>query len=264
MKHLRTPFVKFFIENMKNNFDFFLRQRLTLSKKNYSEPNEAKENLFSDKELIERESQLYEKFGLEYIKSNSTRQNYLENLYTIDILEGYLGIEPKVNLKVLDIGCKNWFYAKGEYFFFEKYCNYLQLDGLEIDTNRLYSNLYTRGEVAKFYIKDLENVNYIGKDFLKHEEKYDYITWILPFIVEEPLLKWGLPLKYFKPEKMLQHAYDLLNEGGSLFIVNQGEVEYKVQRELCEILNIYYIALGEIKSKFLDYEIPRYGILIKK
>lgn len=256
--------MKFFIQNLRNSFDFFLRQRLALSKKNYSEPNEAKENLFSDKELIERECQLYEKFGLEYIKSNSTRQNYLENLYIIDILEDYLGIEPKVNLKVLDIGCKNWFYAKGEYSFFKKYCECLQMDGLEIDTNRLYSNLYTRGEVAKFYIKNLENVNYIDKDFLKHEEKYDYITWILPFVVEEPLLKWGLPLKYFKPEKMLQHAYDLLNEGGSLFIINQGEVEYKVQRELCERLKIYYIALGEIKSKFLNYEILRYGILIKK
>lgn len=260
MKH----FTKHIIQNLKNSFDFFLRQRISLSRKNYFEENEQKEDLFEEKELIELEKILYENFDLEYLKSNSTRQNYLENLYTIDILNKYSEMEFKTDLNVLDIGCKNWFYVKGEYFFFKKYCKNLKIDGIEIDSNRLYYNFYSRGEVAKFHIKNLLNVNYIEKDFLKHNEKYDYITWILPFVVEEPLLKWGLPIECFKPEVMLKHAYDGLQEDGVLFIINQGEVEYKVQKQLCTKLKIPFKELGEIKSIFLNYEIPRFGVLIKK
>ena len=65
-------------------------------------------------------------------------------------------------------------------------------------------------------------MEYIAGDLLKHNQKYDYIIWYLPFITEYPLIKWGLPLKYFKPLKMLEHAYHLLNKNGELLIINQG------------------------------------------
>lgn len=256
--------MKHFIQNLRNNFDYFLRNKISLTRKNYFEQNESKQHLFKDSSLIELEKRLCEKFDLQYLKLNSTRQNYLDNLYTVHILEKYLDIKPRKVLKVLDIGCKNWFYAKGEYSFFKKYSADLQLDGVEIDTKRLYSNFYTRGEVAQFYIKGLKNTYYISKDFLKHNGKYDYLIWILPFVVKEPLLKWGLPLKYFKPETMLEHAYNSLNEGGTIFIINQGAVEYNIQIELCRNLKIPCTELGQIKSEILDYEIPRYAILIKK
>lgn len=263
--------MKYFFQNFKNNIDFFLRQHLKLSKKNYFEKNESKEGLFESKyktciysqKALEKEKYLVEKFDLDYVKSNSTRDNYLENLYTIDLLDKYLDINFREDLNVLDIGCKNWFYAKGEYFFFKKYCEKLNLEGIEIDANRLYSNFYSRAEVAKFHIKNLQRVKYIKNDFLNHNEKYDYIMWILPFVVEAPLLKWGLPKKYFQPEKMLMHAYNSLNKGGEIFIMNQGKVEYETQKALCEKLNIPYISVGEIKSEFLSYQNPRYLILIK-
>ena len=256
--------MNYFIRNLKNNVDFFLRQRLNFSRKNYFAPNESKNGLFTIIELIEREKELIENFNLEYLKSNSTRENYLENLYIIDLLDRYLEIDFQDNLKVLDVGCKNWIYVKGEYSLFKKYCKKLILDGIELDVNRLYSNFYTRGEVAKFHIKDLDAANYIAGDFLNHEEKYDYIIWILPFIVEYPLIKWGLPRKYFQPRKMLTHAYNSLNEGGKLFIINQGEAEYEVQKALCEELKISYKPLDKIQSDFLEYKNPRYSILIKK
>lgn len=256
--------MKYFLQNLKNNIDFFTRQIFDFSRKNYSERNESKEGLFATKELIEREKYLFEKFELTALKSNSTRENYLQNLYTIDLLNKHLSMIFKENLKILDIGCKNWFYAKGEYFFFKKYCETLTLDGIELDTNRLYTNFYTRTEVAKFHIKDLNGSKYISGDFLNHKEKYDYFVWILPFVVKEPLLKWGLPMEYFQPEKMLEHAYNSLNNDGQIFIINQGEVEHEVQKALCEKLNINYIPIGEIQSEFVNYKIPRYAILIKK
>lgn len=257
-----------FLQNIKNIIDFFLRQKLPISRKNYFEPNEDKEGLLTLSKALEKERFLLEEYDLQYLKSNSTKQNYLENLYMIDILDKYLSpclsaIQP-LNLSVLDIGCKNWFYAKGEYAFFKQFCNNFKLDGIELDANRLYSNFFSRKEVAKFYIKGLENINYIEGDFLNLNKAYDYIIWILPFVVEEPLLKWGLPKKYFKPEEMLRKAYDSLKNDGSMLILNQGETEYKIQIKLCEKLNILYTTFGEVKSDFLDYNIPRYAILIKK
>lgn len=260
--------MKYFVSNIKNNIDFFLRNKLVFSRKNYFEKNEDKDGLFPDKNSIQREKFLLEKYNLDYLKSHSTVQNYLENLYTIDLLDKYLEITPKDNLSVLDVGCKNWFYAKGEYFFFNKYCEKLSLNGIELDPNRVYTNLYSRAEVAKFHLKDLQGVNYIKKDFLayklEHNEKYDFIIWILPFVAYEPLQKWGLPKKYFQPKEMLAHAYDSLKEGGELFIINQGEAEYEEQKKLCDELNILYSQVGEVDSFFINYKINRYALLIKK
>lgn len=257
-----------YLDNLKNNIDFFLRQRLAFSKKNYSEENENKEGLFEGV-IAEREKFLVEKYDLENLKSNSTRLNYCENLYLIDILDEHLApnfstFRPLERSTVLDIGCKNWSYAKGEYAFFKKYCKNVQMDGIELDANRLYSNFFSRKEVAKFYINGLKNVNYIEGDFLNHEGKYDFIIWILPFVVESPLVKWGLPLRYFKPEEMLKKAYDSLKEGGSMLIFNQGQIEHEAQIELCKKLNIFYTTFGEVKSDFLPYNIERHLILIKR
>jgi len=127
-----------FLLNLKNNFDFFVRTHFSFSRKNYVEKNESKEGLCE----IEREKILYEKYDLEYLKNNSTMQNYLENLYTLDLLDRYftphLNPLPKGERKnnkknyelgegesqtILDIGCKNWAYVKSEYAFFKKYCN---------------------------------------------------------------------------------------------------------------------------------------------
>lgn len=255
--------MKYIWPNTKNIVDFFLRENLSFSRKNYSEKNESKENLFSDNSLIQKEQELFNKYDLAELKNNSTRLNYLENLHLLDLLDKHFPITPQENLKILDIGCKNWFYAKGEYFFFKKYCENLNMDGVEIDTKRLYSNFYTRGEVAKFYIKGLDNVNYISGDFLNLKTKYNYIVWILPFIIKEPLLKWGLPLNYFKPEEMLLHAVNSLEQNGKLLIINQGEEEYSEQKRFCKKLNIRYKEIGEIKSDFIEYK-KRYAILIDK
>lgn len=262
-------------ENIKNSVDFFLRQKFAFSRKNYSEKNEDKEGLLASPKALEKEQELIAKYDLDYLKNNSTRQNYLENLYTIDVLDKHFTPHPGFahplpqgarvkELKVLDIGCKNWFYAKGEYFFFKKYCQNLQLNGIELDSNRLYTNLYSRKQVALFHIRDLQNTNYIEGNLLNHSAKYNYIIWILPFVVKDPLIRWGLPMKYFQPAELLKKTYDLLENSGSMLIINQGEYEYEVQQKLCEKLEIKYNTFGEVKSEILTYNIPRYSILIER
>ncbi len=244
-----------FFQNLKNEIDFFIRRRAKISRRNFCPPNEPKEEIF-DKDL-------FEKYGLEDFKNNSTRQNYLENLYLLDLFDKYLKVEFKPEIRVLDIGCKNWSICKAEYFFFKKHCKKVILRGIELDSNRLYNNFYSRFEVAKYYTKGIE-ADYIEGDFLQYEEKYDYMIWVLPFVFERPLLKWGLPQKYFKPEEMLSHALEHLNDGGKIFIINQGEEEFEAQKRLCEKLNIKYNSYGQIQSEFLQYKHKMFLIEVLK
>ncbi len=223
------------IENLKNSLDFFLRERLKLSRKNFVEKNE--------KNLM---------------------RNYLENLYTFDILSTSFSTEKKHFARVLDIGSKNWFYAKGEHQFFESFCEDFELDGVEIDAHRLYTNLYSRYETSKFYTKNLPKTTYHCTDLLSINKKYDFIIWFLPFVTMAPLRYWGLPERLFMPKKLLSHAFSLLNEGGEMLIINQGEHEANAQKELFEQLEIKYEEKGIVKSDFLEYKNDRYAFLIKK
>jgi len=221
-------------EDLKNNIDFFIRNKTKFSRKNFKETNEKN---------IER--------------------NKKENLYTTDILEKLLYKSQKNEIKILDIGCKNWFYAKGEYNFFKNLYEKIQLDGVEIDAHRLYSNFYSRYEVAKFYIKNLENVNYIAGNLLNIYEKYDFIIWFLPFVTINPHKYWGLPKKLFMPETLLKHAYSLLKPNSQMLIVNQGSNEAQIQKQMLDNLGLNYEEKGLIESRFLKYTHPRYAFLIK-
>ena len=222
-------------EDFKNNIDFFIRNNTKFSRKNYIEKNQ---------ELIARYDQ--------------------ESKYLYDILDSVFEKRQNNNIKILDIGCKNWYYAKGEHSFFASFCNDFKLDGVEIDAYRLYNNFYTRFEVAKFFIKNLENTNYIAGNLLELKEKYDYIIWLLPFVVPEPLMAWGLPKKFFCPDELLKHAYNLLKENGQMLIINQGEKEAEVQKELLKKCFLPHKYLGEIKSRHFAYKYQRYGFLIDK
>lgn len=218
-------------EDLKNKFDFYIRTKTKFSRKNYS-----------------------------------GNINNSEAKYLLDILTNYFPIDFQENISVLDIGSKNWAYVKGEYDFFKNYSNQLVLDGVEIDAYRLNSNFYSRYEIAQFYIKNLQGVNhgvnYYPDNLLNINKKYDYIIWLLPFITIYPLQKWGLPKKYFMPEKLLEHAYKLLNK--QMLIINQGEEEAEIQKTILNNLGIEYKELGTIESQALEFKNTRYGFLMQK
>jgi len=255
--------LQYFFNDIKNNIDFFLRNKLIISRKNYFEKSENKANVFKNEIQIKTFEKLKNTYNLELL-NNTTIQNYLENLYFINLFDNIFSKEYKENISILDIGSKNWSYVKSEYIFFKNYSNNFKLNGIELDAYRLCTNLYSRYEIAKFHIQNLENTNYIVDDFLNHQQKYDFIIWILPFITQYPLVKWGLPLKYFKPEKMLLHAFNLLNKDGKLLIINQNKKEYEIQKQLNEQLNLKTKYFDEIDDIFNVFKNKRYCCLIEK
>ena len=222
-------------KDLRNTIDFFIRNKTKFSRKNFVEKN-----------------------------ANLLERNEQENLYTKEILSKYFTKEHKNKIKALDIGCKNWFYAKGEYNFFKSIANEVILDGVELDAYRLYSNFYSRYEVAKFYTKGLDKTIYIAGNLLDLKGKYDYIIWFLPFVVIKPHIYWGLPKKLFCPQKLLKHAYSLLENDGEMLIINQGKEEANAQKLLLDKLKIPYEELGEVKSEFFEYNYKRFGFLVKK
>jgi len=215
--------------DFKNRFDYFLRSKTKFSRKNYSEDLECTHRV---------------------------------NGYTFDILSKSLRPEYKNHLRVLDIGSKNWEYVRGEYKFFKQYCEELSLDGVEIDAYRLYSNFYSRYEYAKFYIKDLAGANYYPDDLLNIQGEYDYIIWFLPFVTKYPLKRWGLPESLFMPEKLLEHAMELLKK--EMLIVNQGEAEAEIQKNMLDAFGVKYREVGILKSEVLEYKNQRCGFIIVK
>lgn len=258
------------IENIKNNIDFFIRNTFKVSRKSFCVPNEPKDVMFNQlpQEKVETaqklEHALFCKYKLEHLKNNSSVRNYLENLYIIELLEQSFSFNKISTPSILDIGSKNWFYAQGEHAFFAHNCKDFSLTGIELDAFRVYTSFYSRYDAANFYIKGLKNTEYIAGNLLNHNHKYDYITWFFPFITATPLLKWGLPLKFYKPKEMLSHAYNLLNKNGQMLIVNQGKEEYKIQLQLLQELGITYQPKGKINSCILEHEHERYYIVVTK
>lgn len=237
--------------DLKNKFDFFIRQKTKFTRKNYSPRPQKVSDLIPNNQ-----------YDLTILKSDITRQNCIENLYILDILDKYFRIYPMQDLKVLDIGSKNWNYAKGEYIFFKYNCHHLELTGVELDAHRLCWNLYSRKEIARYNIKYLPFTKYVDEDFMKLNGKFDYITWFLPFLGEFQHKAWGLPMEFFNPKAMLAHAKECLNDGGAMFIVNQGESEFWLQKQLCEDLGLEYQEIGLIGSEFSPYKLPRYALIV--
>ncbi len=203
----KNKFFKFmnFLKNLHNEIDFFFRKNIKISRKIKGEKSPT------------------------------------DTSHVSEWLEKYINVD-KDNIKILDIGAKNWFYVRDLYNFF-KYNNFekeIWLDGIEIDAYRLYTDFHTRRDYALHYTRGLKNCSYIAGDFLNHYDKYDYITWFYPFVTELPLLEWGLPLSKFKPLEMLRHAVASLRPGGIILIKNLNEKEYEIQEKLFQELNIPY------------------------
>lgn len=239
------------MSELKNQFDYYLRNKTKFSRKNYSpKPQNVSDFFFNPN------------YDTTILQKDITRINCQENLYMLDILDKYLRVYPSEELKVLDIGSKNWSYAKGEYIFFKHYCHHLELTGVELDAYRLCWNFFSRYEIAKYNIKYLPFTRYLDEDFMNIEGQFDYITWFLPFVGKYQHSRWGLPMKYFRPKEMLLHAKNCLKDGGLMFIVNQGESEFWLQKQLCEDLGLKYKEIGAICSNFSFYKLPHYALIV--
>ncbi|KAA3648364.1 MAG: hypothetical protein DWQ07_05050 [Chloroflexi bacterium] len=263
--------------SLRNFIDFPLRQGIRWRRPLHSIKNESKEDLFADLPLTEREAvekreiELRDHYRLQKLHRSSTRQNYRENLYYLELLarcweEASLNLPMSPN--VADIGVSHWFYVQAFYNFLTwqggDNVRSVNLAGFEVDPYRVYSDLRSRYDHALAHIGDLPGTHYIPQGFQRKPEAYDLITMFFPFVFQPDHLRWGLPAKMFAPRQMLSDAWDSLKPGGVLLIVNQGLKEHEAQREMLGAITSSPPISFKHESPFFLYDLPRYVLVSVK
>jgi hypothetical protein len=111
----------------------------------------------------------------------------------------------------------------------------IELNGIEIDAYRRFTNLRTRMDYGMYYSKLIRDGHYHPQDFLLWEKPLDFIFLLNPFVTVEALQAWGLPLKYLRPQKLFDHAFDLLAaQGGTLLLSSPSSEEHTLGRRIAK------------------------------
>ncbi len=212
-------------------------------------------NRFDDSQQARLEA-LSQKYARRNWTEACTALEYLESLYVLDICDRYLS---PTGGRGLDIGCKNWAYLPALCAFSGN-----TWDGVELDAYRRYIDLTTRKAHGEYMVRQFPGCRYIAGSLCDLRDRYQTITWFLPFVTVTPLVAWGLPRRFFEPEALLRRAWDLLLPGGEMFIVNQGRSEADRQQSLFTATGLSARELGRIESCLSPFKKERFGWLVKK
>lgn len=229
-----------------NQLHFKIRNIIKIQKKGKINTFEPKKRI----DILEKEHELRTKYEIENWRNISPAHEYYVSLHYLSILETFL---PAQKIKhVIDVGSKNFFYAAVMSEYFKKMDSGVRLTGIELDGYRRYENWFTRAEYANHYIKDLPNTTYIVGDYLESKEKADVITMFLPFMTLEPLINWGLPKEKFVPLALMKHAWEQVESGGTILVVNQEKEEQDKLFLILQNLEIPYKNGGSYYSPFYN------------
>ncbi len=291
----------------RNQVGLAFREWMSGSFGTFAEKPGQNERLFAEgSEAHKSEARLQACYDLVCVQMTATSERYREVLTYLLWLETFkeaglslsAGFEtpPAPNqpaVRWLDVGAKNWAYLPAIAVFLESLganpstimqseespgldfenieaiqpASFL-INGVELDGFRRYQDFHTRRDYALAFTQSIPAATYHVQNILEWQEPADIISHFLPFVFVEPHLAWGLPLSRFEPDRILQHTVSLLNPGGSLLLVNQGETEAEAQQVLLASLPANSLAtitsIGVLPSPFLNYQHARYGFLCVK
>ena len=139
---------------------------------------------------------------------------------------------------------------------------------VEIDAHRRYWNLVTRRSRGEQIARAHAGCRYLVgsvRALAPAAQRFDLITWTLPFIFEAPLAARGLPDRFFEPGPLLDHVLSLLSPRGALVIINQGESERDEQRRLLAAAGVAaprIRAFGPLASPLSPFRRPRWAFRV--
>lgn len=231
---------------------FAIRSRLRWSRGAAKLTNEDKSALFSHLEGAAKtnaescELHLRQRYNLQTLREQSRCLDYADNLMLLEVFEKLLAAAPRSvtlpggPIAVTDVGSKNFNYAFALERFFRTYQDATRdvtLTGIEIDGYGLYPNLHSRADYGHAFAAQTQNrsVTYRVEDFtISALPPQDVITMLFPFVTQYALKRWGLPQKYFGPEKILEKAATSLRAGGLLIAMHQTDEEHAIARPIFE------------------------------
>ncbi len=244
--------------------------------------DEPKDALFDylpaeDARRAERcELALRERYRLEALYAHSTRLDYRDNLVVLEALEALVGgrrIVPTgdVSVRVVDVGSKNFSYAFALERYFRRATGGTRAPsvlGVELDGHVVYRDLRSRRDYAEAYAAQTENpdVRYLVADFCELEaEPFHVTTLFFPFVTRHALVRWGLPPRFFAPDRLLRRAAELTPRG-HLIVFSQTEDERDELVRLAEGIGLRVRATVPIRSKLVHYHEltdDRHGTLLE-
>jgi hypothetical protein len=139
---------------------------------------------------------------------------------------------------------------------------------VEIDSHRRYWNLVTHRSRGERIARAHAGCRYIAgsvRELRADDQRFDLITWTLPFVSEKPLAAWGLPQRFFEPASLLAHVLSLLSPRGALVIVNQSEYERDEQRDLLRAAGVTgdrIAAFGPLDSPLSTFRHQRWAFRV--
>ena len=252
-----------------NAFSFWLRTTWRWSRGMPELEHEPKADLYAylhewRPAAEQRAAALHDRYQLAPLAQCSTAPLYRKNLYLLDILEQASAGLPLPAIagdvvSALDVGAQDWYYV----FALERWLHQVNhcpvfLKGLEVDGHARYSNLHTRREYALAYAAQTGNphVVYEVGDFLRSREVgYDFVFLCYPLLIRYQVLLWGLPLRFFAPQRFVDQAVTALQPGGWLVCLFHNPREQAVAMELvvasgkCRILRE-----GQVRSDLVNFQ----------
>ncbi|MBE0699191.1 MAG: hypothetical protein IH586_19900 [Anaerolineaceae bacterium] len=272
-KTIRDVFL-FPVMRVRNAVDYPLRQMFRWQRGKYTINRQVWQDPFShlppseSSQAREAAKLLHSRYRLEAFYRDSTPINYRENLYYLQMLQEALNLsEARLpeTITAADIGPSHWFYVQALHALLKWWdCargRQVMLKGYEVDAYRVYGDYFSRHDHALGHMRGLPGVDYIPHGFQRQENNFDLITMLFPFVFERDHLQWGLPATIFRPQNLLEAAWESIKPGGVLLIVNQGVEEHEEQKRRLLMNGIPVTAAFHQDPLLFQYELDRYVLV---
>lgn len=248
------------VNNQWRELEFWLKRRFSVSLPMFKLRKvsvKSLEEAFEPQQKLRFET-LCDTYSLDHWDKVCSNSEFLGNLCILDILQQHLSPHHPHG-PGLDIGSRSFWYAPALQSFLRA-----SWMGVELDAYQRYITGHTRKAYAEYMMSPFDNMSYQASSLTDIQGSFGCITWFLPYILPEPMEASGLPDRFYDPETLFDHAFDLLAPGGQLFIINQGEEEAAHQQALLENKNLTFEALGKMKSVFSIYKRDRFAFRVYK
>ncbi|MFM8314414.1 MAG: hypothetical protein ACKOA8_09030 [Deltaproteobacteria bacterium] len=225
------------ILSLRNSVDFFLRNNIKFSRP-----------VSDASQIPERDKKIQQEF----------REFF--SLFPWEILLKKLSKTP---LTVVDIGARNFVFGPIIDETLRNQHRKAHIHGIELDAHRLLWGFHSRADFGDFYARQMRSGFFHAMDFLTWSQPIDLALLLNPFVSEEPLLSWGLPLSKLKPYQLFEQAKKtLLPNRGILILSCPSPEELEIAKDCAQ--RVGFIAGHQVlwkPSKNSIQQKPRYGIV---
>ena len=217
------------LRSWRHGFWFGLSRRVRWSRGIYREKPAGRLEL--EPAALERVVALQSRYQVQF-EQHLGRRSSAVNYEYLDLLDSawahWGGSRPQGGV-VCDVGCASFWYAAALHAFFSPQ----RLIGVEVEGHRLFRDGRARIDYALGYVADLPNTEFVVADYAVFEQPADTITAWFPFVTQNAILAWRLPLSLLRPEALFTRIRHNLKRGGLFLMVNHGPDEAQAAAACC-------------------------------